>query len=158
MNDDDYLTWQQGRHKTFFTYQQFWQLIQHQKVVDGRGGGLVVGRLHSEGNIYFFKEEHNGFRNLNNHNLQGGEFIINRAATAKYGSRIEQINREVDRDILYGKMVSVSSLLIKKDTRILNTHGEPEKLLWLDHHQFIVNHLATLMHYNELVEINSYQK
>lgn len=89
----EFYEFEQGEHQTFFTHAQFYELVKRGQVIDGRSGGLVVGRSHSEGNIYFLTETYNGFYSiLETDHMQGGEYLINAKSTAHFGTTLEQLN------------------------------------------------------------------
>jgi hypothetical protein len=116
-------------------------------IVDGRGGGLVLGRKHGEGHILMIQptESFGVFQFVGY--MEGGEYIMSRAATDAHFQRIEEINRDndpCDTEITFGP-----------NSRIIRTDAEPhDKLLVVDS-QYIINARSTKRHFHELEEINS---
>lgn len=149
-NEPKFYEWEHGKHSKNFTESQFYTLINMGKVVDGRQGGLIVGRSHSEGNIYFFiQNSDNSFTCQGN--LQGGEYLINSYSAQKFYNNLIEINKQIS----YQDLNTIDKIEVTKSTIVLNTHGEPEKLLWLDGGQFIVNHYATRHFFTYIEQINS---
>lgn len=121
-------------------------------VVDGRAGGLVIGRSHSTGDIYMvWREEDGSFTvTLVECCLEGGEFIVNASAYLASQERINEINRFKE------PQPELNQLELSPITKLLNTHAEPnDKLLWIERGQFIVNKHATAKHLKELEELNA---
>jgi hypothetical protein len=117
-------------------------------IVDGRGGGLLLGRSHAGGNIYTLRQLRDGSFDCPCH-VEGGEYIINRAAYLAFEKRIHEINEFNDGHDL------TSCICISPKSRILNTHSEPyDKFLFLEEGQYIVNKNATAKYFDELEEIN----
>jgi hypothetical protein len=127
----------------------FFQMMVDGMIVDGRGGGLVIGRSHSDGNIYMIQEiSEERFSIVGN--LEGGEYILNFDAYLSAKERLEEINSFKD------EIEHMSSLCVTHKSRVLNTHSEPnDKLLWIDMRgQFIINKRATTKYFEEIEGIN----
>ena len=123
-------------------------------VVDGRAGGLIVGRSHSTGDIYMaWQEDDGGFTvSLAECCLEGGEYIVNASAYLASQERINEINQFKE------PQPERNHLELSPITRIFNTHAEPnDKLLWIERGQFIVNKHATARHLKELEELNAHK-
>jgi hypothetical protein len=133
----------------WFSKETFHQMISTGCIVDGRGGGLVLGRSHDGGNIFMIQELANGRFHIQG-NLEGGEYILNFDAYTSAKERLEQINSFKD------EIDHISSICITPKLRVLNTHSEPnDKMLWIDTRgQFIINKRATTKHFQEIEEIN----
>ena len=118
-------------------------------IVDGRAGGLVVGRSHDEGNIYMIQETGDG-RFFISGNLEGGEYILNYDAYETEQNRIIEINKNREQTSY------TESLPINPSIRVINTSASPnDKLLWIDiRGQFIINKFSTKTFMLELQEIN----
>lgn len=133
----------------WFSKETFQAMIANCWIVDGRGGGLVLGRSHSDGDILMIQERNNGTFYIPAC-LEGGEYILNYDAYQADEERLEQINgfKEIH--------TSLPSIKINSKTRILNTHAEPhDKMLWIDSRgQFIVCKSATAKYLQELDELN----
>jgi hypothetical protein len=133
----------------WFSKDTFQKMVAAGMVVDGRGGGLVIGRSHADGNIFMLQESADGQFFIPSH-MEGGEYILNFEAYASAKERLEQINSFKD------EVEHISSICITPKSRVLNTHSEPnDKMLWIDTRgQFIINKRATTKHFQEIEEIN----
>jgi hypothetical protein len=130
-------------------HNNFYQLLWMGYIVDGRPGGLVLGQSHDEGHIYMLRQEEHKYCIAEC--LEGGEYVINHAASHIHLERIKEINSFKEPTT---KKLQIN---LTKTTRIFNTHAEPsEKFLWLLPGQFIVNKYATAKYYEELEAINNY--
>jgi hypothetical protein len=118
-------------------------------IVDGRAGGLLLGRSHAEGHIFMLRGPYDGRFEIFA-TMQGGEYVLNHAAYTNEKSRVEEINAFKDEHAVL-REVSLSP-----SCRILNTHATPhDKLLWIgDKGVFIVNARATAKHIREIEAIN----
>lgn len=120
-------------------------------VVDGRSGGLVLGRTHDEGDIIMVQCVHDGTdKVVVVATMEDGEYIINLNASNSESARLEEINKitgDLPDDLAFP--------LIKDECRVLNTHAAPlDKLIWVEAGQFIINAFATSKHLEELESIN----
>ena len=133
----------------WFSKDTFHQMVHTGWIIDGRGGGFVIGRSHADGNIYMIQESKDGRFFIPGH-MEGGEYILSADAYFTAKERLEQINGFKD-DIEH-----ISSISFTPKSRILNTHAKPyDKLLWIDTRgQFIINRRATSRHFQEIEEIN----
>lgn len=126
--------------------EQFAKAFTYGWIVDGRGGGLVLGRKHGEGHIVMIQPtaSFGVFKFIGY--MEGGEYIMSRAATDAHRQRIEEINRDsdpCDNEIVFGPT-----------SRIIRTDAEPhDKLLVVDA-QYIINARSTRRHFQELESIN----
>lgn len=133
----------------WFSKEIFLKMVSSGWIVDGRGGGLVIGRSHAEGNIAVVQEQPDGTFHIRAY-MEGGEYILNHEAVKGNEERVEQINSET------GLHETTPILEITPKTRTLNTHSEPcDKMLWIDSRsQYIVCKSATAKHLQELETIN----
>lgn len=127
----------------------FFQMFHLGWVVDARAGGYVVGRRHSEGNIYMIQKQNDQYV-IPGH-LEGGEFMIPATVYEANKSRIEEINSDttdVDDEVEL-------TFNFDSNLRIINTVGYPfDKLMFIDpRNQFIVNRKSTKKHFNELCKM-----
>lgn len=125
--------------------QSFIYLLNLGWVVDGRCGGLVIGRSHAEGDIYMIHSLEDGnfaFAGV----MEGGEYILTNKAYCSCGERLTEINSNPG----VRKVESIE--LREEQKRIINTSSEPtDKFLWVDKNgQFIVNKKSTQIHLDEL--------
>ena len=133
----------------WISQENFWTLFERGWVVDGRGGGLVIGRSHAGGNIYMINGPIDGRLYIQSA-LEGGEYIVNHGAYEAAQIRLQEINAFRD------QAVHASHLLLSPATRVLNTHSEPQdKLLWIGARQMtIINKYATAKFLPEIEQIN----
>jgi hypothetical protein len=115
-------------------------------IVDGRDGGLIVGRGHDEGHIFMFQGtdalgefEHVGF-------VEGGEYIMSTDATAHHYRRLEEINSD--------KSPCDEQIVVTRDSQLIHTRAEPHDKFLIVHKQFIINRNATKRHFDELEILN----
>ncbi|WP_146098031.1 hypothetical protein [Xanthomonas arboricola] len=116
-------------------------------VVDGRSGGLIQGRLHSEGHVLMISPssplgtyEFMGY-------MEGGEYLMSVEATEKHRLRIEEINNDKSDD---GAQLPDPPL-----GRTIFMHADPHDKLLVIGQQFIVNRVSTRNHFAELVALNA---
>lgn len=130
----------------------FVQLYLDGHIVDGRNGGLVIGRSHAEGNIYFLAHYSDDFLKFAfTGHMEGGEYLVNHLAYSQHRERIHEINQDFDDEY------SLSNLSIGTHTRVINTTADPfDKAILMDHRDmFIVNKYSTAKHLEELEQINN---
>lgn len=119
-------------------------------IVDGRDGGLIVGRRHVEGHILMFQGtdelgvfEHAGF-------VEGGEYLMSTEATELHFKRLQEINAD--------KSPCDSEITITTDSQLINTRAEPHDKFLVIHRQFVININATKRHFSELEELNRHHR
>lgn len=116
-------------------------------ILDGRGGGLVQGRLHSEGNIIMISPSSPlGSYEFVGH-MEGGEYLLSVAATELHWERLTAINAD--------KTPCNVELPNPPPGRTLFTHAEPHDKLLVIGRQFIVNRVSTRRCFAELVALNA---
>jgi hypothetical protein len=82
--------------------------------------------------------------------MQGGEYIINHAASQKYKEEIREINAYKSAD--HPPLTSIS---LTDTTRVLNTNGHSQNIaLLVESGQFVVNRAATAKYYYQLEKLN----
>lgn len=114
-------------------------------VVDGRQGGLIVGRRHSEGHIVMIQPLENGdciFAGL----VEGGEYLLSPEATSRHLERLKEINSDTSD--------CINEPSLSRHSRLLSTSAEPHDKLLLIAHQMIVNINATNRYFQELESLN----
>lgn len=133
----------------WFSKDTFHQMLLSGWIVDGRAGGLVVGRSRDEGNIYMIQETGDGRFFIPGH-LEGGEYILNHDAYLAEYDRVVEINQNKE------QISDMGPLPINSHIRIINTSANPnDKLLWIDvRGQFIINKISTKAFILELQGIN----
>lgn len=137
--------------KWHFKAETFVNLLFNGMIVDGRGGGLVIGRAHDDGGILMFAQIPNGSYNVTGE-VEGGEFIVNPLAYQQHRNRIQEINE-------FGQHCRDEPTLsqIPSATRTIHAAASPyNRMIWMHQEDtFIVNRLATEKYLSELQAINN---
>lgn len=134
---------------TFVTANEFVPLLLAGWIIDGRNGGLIVGRSHADGNIIMISHcETSGDYKLIGF-VEGQEFILNRVATAKHFDRLTEINSD--------QSPCDFSIETTPESRIIHTTASPhDRFLLVDYsQQYIINRNATRRHFAELERLNN---
>ena len=115
-------------------------------IIDGRSGGLVRGRLHTEGHILMIQPTQvlGGYEFVGY--MEGGEYLMSIDATATHFERLNEINTDKGED--------EAKLPSSLPGRIIDTSAEPHDKLLLIYKQFIINRSSTSKHFEELVALN----
>lgn len=118
-------------------------------VVDGRAGGLILGRTFSQGGIYIIHQRGEDF--VVHGSTENGEFVMNKAASVRNLTRLQKINagltKTEEAPPIEESILRLSHLIV--------THAEPnDKFLWLNWHQTIVGKEQSKKHLAELVDLN----
>lgn len=132
-----------------FTAEEFTTALLAGWIIDGRNGGLIVGRSHDDGHIVMIgRDENTGEYRLIGL-VEGQEFVLNRGATAEHYERLEQINSD--------KSPCNASIETTTASRLLHTAASPhDRFLLIDYgQQYIVNIQATRRHFTELETLNN---
>lgn len=137
-----------GANTYRLTLATFYADFERFKMMDARYGGLVIGRAGPEDDIPMFICREGGIYTLVGL-MQGGEYIMSRAATWKYRERLSSINSEKgDAGVVRFDLTPASS--------VINTNFMPPYAgLWITEGQFIVNRYATMIHFDELERLNA---
>ncbi|WP_122347694.1 hypothetical protein [Pseudomonas coronafaciens] len=117
-------------------------------VVDGRAGGLIRGRLHSEGHVVMLQPSSTTLGEYELLGLvEGGEYVMSPDASEAHYHRIEEINSD---------MTPHPAAPGRKSERTLDVRAEPhDKFLIIQKGQWIVNIQATNRHFEELDALNN---
>ena len=116
-------------------------------ILDGRSGGLVLGRSHEEGNIYTITERDGKYEC--SACMEGGEYLINKRSSAENKSAIIKINT-------FNEPHAFPPIELNNFVRIFNTSAEPnDKIILIEYGQFIINKNATAKHLPEIEKINN---
>lgn len=125
----------------------FYSDLEQLRVMDARYGGLVLGRDDDEDDIPMYVCRDGGIYHLVGL-MQGGEYLMSRAATHRYGSTLQALNAEK------GKVGSHAVSLTAMSS-VINTNFMPKfGGLWIQEPQFIVNRYATMKHFEALERMN----
>ena len=127
----------------------FEQMLWDGVIVDGRAGGIVIGKSFEQGGVPIIFQRGREF--LIHSFTQNGEFILNRVASTRNLERIKAINAGMARPPVSteGEGMSVIS-------RLIITEGEPcDRFLWLNWSQVAVTSDHVEQHLVELDAMNS---
>jgi hypothetical protein len=131
-------------------YRQIMELLSRGMLLDGRGGGLVLGPSHEEGNIFLLSERWAGSYEILGA-MEGGEYLLSHKAYLLFKDRMNEINNRKYPTTVPEK-ISFTDM-----TRIINAFGRTTgKVIFIDRRgQFIVNKSATSRCLSELVQLSS---
>ncbi|NSX90363.1 hypothetical protein [Agrobacterium tumefaciens] len=130
------------------TFGEFYGDYERFRMMDARYGGLVLGRSDKEDDIPMYICRHGGVYTLVGM-MQGGEYIMSRAATSKHGAILEQFNSE------QGEVGEINFPLTSKSSVINTNFMPPLGGIWITEGQFIVNRYATKIHFDKLEVMNA---
>ena len=126
---------------------EFFGSLEQLRIMDARYGGLVLGRDDAEDDIPMYVCRDGGVYHLVGM-MQGGEYIMSRAATEKYGRRLEELNSDKGN-------VGDRSFSLTSSSSVINTNFMPRfGGLWILEPQFVINRYATMKHFQELERMN----
>lgn len=128
-------------------FDEFFADLERKFIMDGRFGGLVLGRDTAEDDIPMFQHLGNNVFNLAGL-MQGGEYLVCREATLEHRAELEAMNSEIGDDPDRIQMPDAPITTI--NTHLLPKYGG----LWITQDQFIVNRHATAKHLLRLEELN----
>lgn len=132
----------------FYTEPQFKQALLSGQVIDAMFGGLIIGRSHSQGNIYLVKYENGLYITFGN--MEGGEYVLSQKTYQKYKAEIIEINNDEDTDKQFLNQIPIGCKM-HIDTRRM----DEDNYLWFDEHgMFIINKYSTYKHFDRLQEMN----
>lgn len=118
--------------------------------IDVRKGGLIIGRSHDDGGIWFAITSDTGV-DVIFQELEGYEYIINGQSTASNITIIESINKYKELEFqAYTPPNNVTVIDVREFEQ-----SNKQVLLILTNDQFIVNKYATKKHLAELEELNA---
>ena len=123
------------------------KLVVNGWIVDGRSGGIVRGRLHTDGHILMIQpNETLGAYEFIGY-MEGGEYLMSTTATAVHMKRLNEINNDNGE--------AGASLPQSLKGRVIDTAAEPHDKLLIVHRQFVINRSSTIKHFDELVTLNA---
>lgn len=133
--------------KALFDADSFMRAYINGWVVDGRAGGLIVGRRHAEGHIILIRpsDEIGVFEFCGV--AEGGEYLMSTSATAAEFQKIRELNEFRD--------ACESEIFLGLHTKLVHTSAERHDKLLIVDRQYIVNRRATRKHFEELEIINN---
>ena len=138
-------------------------LILHARIIDGRPGGLVVGRRHSEGHVFMYKPRLDGAGKTcgieYSGALEGGEFLVNHASHAMNKAFLDQINQAGREERQAHPKTNEERALpldVSASLRVLNTHrNDVDRIILVDERgQFVLNRVATVRNLHRIMELN----
>ncbi len=103
----------------WFSDQTVFELFMMGMIVDGRAGGLILGKPND--GIYLLQEAEEG-KFIVPPCVEGGEYLINHFAYQAYKDRIEKINSENNPEPEH------LNILTTNHTRVINTFATPDDL------------------------------
>ncbi|WP_312806642.1 zinc ribbon domain-containing protein [Agrobacterium cavarae] len=125
----------------------FFGSLEQFRIMDARYGGLILGRNDAEDDIPMYVCREGGVYHLVGM-MQGGEYIMSRAASVKFGPRLEEMNSE------RGNVGEISFPLTSVSS-VINTNFMPRfGGLWILSNQFVINRYATMKYFSELERMN----
>jgi hypothetical protein len=126
----------------------FQEMVRKGLVVDGRAGGLILGRDYENGGIYVVMKVGTGY--CLHSIVEGGEYALNWEASALNAFRLDQINAGLVED------EEPPTYDLAGVVRCLTTTANPDdKLLLLHWGQKVISREAASKHIQELMQINS---
>lgn len=128
------------------------KLVKKGLLIDGTGGGLLLGRSHTEGGIYLLYPTYTNFRLAME--VEGYEYIINKINTQTHQKEIGKINNH-DRD-KYDSFIGFDfddSITIL-DARAINKTQKPKYVAVDDGGFAIINKFSTDIYLKEIEFIN----
>ena len=128
-------------------FQDFFAELEAMRITDARLGGLVIGRLTAKDDIPMWHWRDGTFAVAGL--MQGGEYIISKAASARHGQRLEQINSE--KGVAAPIQVAHSQALSVINTNLMPPGGG----LWISWSQYVINRYATAKYFDELERLNA---
>ncbi|ATH99544.1 hypothetical protein [Alcaligenes faecalis] len=130
-----------------FGLDTFYQLFINGWVVDGRAGGLIIGRTHETGHIIMITPNGDPAMFETTGLVAGGEYIMSTQASETHFQRLQEINAD--------QSPCDEEISVSLESRIINTRAEPHDKMLIVLNQFIINAEATKRHFDELEHINS---
>jgi len=142
---------QSGHDKgLYLTVDEVISLVNDGYVTDGRSGGLVIGKFHSEGGIHMLQPSGEKLKYVGE--MEGYEYIINEFATKKYMDLLAKINRETQPD--YGIPAKPFDIPVDIKTIDVRRHDTEIIFIAMTGH-FIINRAASERHLRLLNTINT---
>jgi hypothetical protein len=135
--------------RAWFSRDGFFSLFEIGWIVDGRAGGLVLGRDKNPTEEIGMLQQVEADKFALCGWMHGAEYLVNADAVAEFKERLEEINA------YKSTSNAITAIPIGRSCRILNTHAAPdEKFVWVEGFQFVVNAAATAKYFDEIVTIN----
>lgn len=129
--------------------QDFYSAFINGWIVDGRSGGLIRGRSHTEGHVIMIGPTNvlGQFKLVGY--AEGDEYLLNTQATHKYFQRIVEINQNPPSQPI------PFDYKLTKHTRILDTRADRHDKLLIVYEQYVINTHSTSLYFEELEKMNS---
>jgi hypothetical protein len=137
-----------GANTYRLTFGAFYADFERFKMMDARYGGLVLGRSDPSDDIPMYICRDGGVYHLVGF-MQGGEYIMSRAATMKHRPSLEEINSEK------GEIGDIDFPLTSTSSVINTNFMPPYGGLWITETQFVINRYATMKHFTKLDQMNA---
>lgn len=124
------------------------EYLKNGKAIDATKGGLILGRSHDEGGIYFWIKEDDYY--VLEGEVEGYEYIMNFGATKYYSKSCERFHQYENHKHDFVEYIPSSDITLL-DTR----HGvEPKFLLFDDNGFSIINKYSTKGYLNTIDQMN----
>jgi hypothetical protein len=118
-------------------------------MTDGRAGGLVIGKFHSEGGVHMLQPWGDKFKYVGE--MEGYEYLMNEFVTKRYMDRLTAINRETTPD----QAISAKPFDIPTDIKVIDVRRPKIEILLLSRGgHIVINRAASEKHLRLLNEIN----
>ncbi|MBT2303815.1 zinc ribbon domain-containing protein [Variovorax paradoxus] len=131
------------------TFSEFFTDLEQFRIMDARHGGLVLGRDGPDDDIPMYRHAGDGIFEVAGV-MQGGEFIVSKAATEKHRAELELLNSEK------GGPPYEMTYALSLHSSVINTNFLPQfGGLWISWGQFIINRFATAKHLATLERMNA---
>lgn len=145
--------------KVYFSQTDIDELSEIGAIVDGRGGGLLIGNGHDAGGIKVIGKSAPGIYELMAE-FEGWEYLLNADATEAHVLELEKINVEHD-----GRSTSFAGYDIPESVRTIRMPRADDfeliayPFLLLDSGpNFVINKVSTSKHLERLDELNRFKK
>jgi len=125
---------------------KFEQMLLEGVIIDGRAGGVLIGRTLENGGISLIRQR--GTELLLHDPVESFGFILNPAASTRNLNRVKAI--------LSGTAeATMPPDVIPNVTRVIYTKAEPnDKFVWVHWSQTFISAAQTERHYDELTQMN----
>lgn len=144
----DYL-YETKQNEYIISWEEFETLKRRKLIFDGRNGGLVLGKLHSEGGIHCLKQHKEKFIYCGE--MEGWEYLSAPLRDEKIKKEFERINSVCKE---YDKSIQIN-FKIPNHCKTINMTGCSMPIVLLSNHgQYIVNRLSTKVFIEDIIKLD----
>jgi hypothetical protein len=137
-----------GANTYRLTFDGFYADFERLKMMDGRYGGLVLGRDGPDDDIPMYICRNGSVYTLVGL-MQGGEYLMSRAATNRHLETLKKLNAEKGEGADF-------EFSFKSSSSVINTNFMPPcGGLWVTEAQYVINRYATKIHFETLEKLNN---